>query len=546
MKLKRTLLGALALLLAGGAFQSGFAQTAGTCTGGSAAADLDINNVRARMYNNGGLFWKGAGNVYNVPKALPGRPITPNGVFAGGIWIGGFVGTELRQAAATYSAWEFYPGPLDNTPAVPGGNCAVYDKIYLVSKDDIKGYINGGATTPDLVNWPTGLGAPTFVDTNANGTFERGTDTVVTPSTRTQKIDLSANQLPLLSGDQMAWWIMNDVGGPHARTGSKPIGLELQVSAFAFNLPGAIGNTTFYRYKLNYKGTQPLTQTYFGIFSDPDLGNATDDYVGADTTLGLAYVYNADNFDEGSDGYGTPPPALGYDFFQGPLVDAPGKTQRDPDGTVYPNKRRLPLTTFVYYNNGSGARNTDPRANTDDYYKYMSGRWQDGGQFYACGDGSAATNASCGNARIMFPGDPTKAAGQRFWSEFEPIQGGSAPIPPNDRRFVLATGPFTINPGDSQTIVYGIVWARGENNLASVTAMKAADALAQSAFDNDFQIPLAARRAARGRDVAGPLGDSQLEQPADRQQLPRELRSLQPLHQRDGRPDLQLRGLPRL
>jgi hypothetical protein len=489
MKLKRTLLAALALLVAGGATQSGLAQTAGTCTGPSATADLDINNVRARLYNNGGLFWKGAGNVYNVPKALPGRPITPNAIFASGIWIGGFVGTELRQAAATYSNWEFYAGPLNSAGQVPGGNCAVYDKIYLVSKDDIKAYINAGTTSPDLAAWPTGLGAPTFRDVNGNGTYERGTDTIVTPTSQSQTINLGANQLPLISGDQMAWWVMNDVGGPHLRTGSRPIGLEVQVSAFAFNLPGDLGNTTFYRYKLNYKGTQPLTQTYFGIFSDPDLGNASDDYVGADTTLGLGYVYNADNFDEGSDGYGTPPPAAGYDFFQGPLVPAPGVNHRDPDGTVYPNQRRLKMTTFVYYNNCGNGINCDPRANTADYYNFMSGRWQNGQQFYACGDGANNTFASCGTARIMFPGDPTAAAGQRFWSEFQPTQTAATPNAPSDRRFALATGPFTINPGDSQTLVFGIVYGRGENNIASVTALKRADALAQSAFDNDFVIP---------------------------------------------------------
>ena len=49
-------------------------------------------------------------------------------------------------------------------------------------------------------------------------------------------------------------------------------------------------------------------------WSNPDLGNAADDYVGCDTLLSLGFVYNGDNNDE--TGYGTPPPAAGYDFFQ--------------------------------------------------------------------------------------------------------------------------------------------------------------------------------------------------------------------------------------
>ncbi len=86
-----------------------------------------------------------------------------------------------------------------------------------------------------------------------------------------------------------------------------------------------------------------------GYWTDPDLGNASDDYVGTDTTLDMIYVYNGDNEDEGSDGYGTAPPALGISFLQGPLVDAPGQTWTDPDGTTYPNRRRLGMSNSLHY-----------------------------------------------------------------------------------------------------------------------------------------------------------------------------------------------------
>ncbi len=62
------------------------------CTLGTAQRDLNVNNVRARLFNNGGLFWNGGGAVYNVPKANPGQPITPNSIFAAGLWMGGKVG----------------------------------------------------------------------------------------------------------------------------------------------------------------------------------------------------------------------------------------------------------------------------------------------------------------------------------------------------------------------------------------------------------------------------------------------------------------------
>ena len=129
----------------------------------------------------------------------------------------------------------------------------------------------------------------------------------------------------------------------------------MQGSAFAFQTADALNNTTFYKYKFIYKGDAPLEETFIGLWSDPDLGQFTDDYVGSDTTLGLGFVYNGDPLDEGSAGYGTSPPALGYDFFQGPLVNTDGQ-DNDGDGEVDEADERLKMTRFVYYNNDGTAQ----------------------------------------------------------------------------------------------------------------------------------------------------------------------------------------------
>ena len=93
------------------------------------------------------------------------------------------------------------------------------------------------------------------------------------------------------------------------------------------------------------KATVAATQ-----WADPDLGGFTDDLVGCDTTLSLGYCYNATNNDQL---YGSTPPAVGYDFFLGP-VTAAGDT--------------LGLVSFNKYING-----TDP-ASPDEVYNYMNGR----------------------------------------------------------------------------------------------------------------------------------------------------------------------------
>ena len=68
-----------------------------------------------------------------------------------------------------------------------------------------------------------------------------------------------------------------------------------------------------------------MTNTYFGVWVDADVGTATDDYVGCDVERGLGYAYNGDADDEpssSSSGYGENAPAVGIDFFEGPYQDA--------------------------------------------------------------------------------------------------------------------------------------------------------------------------------------------------------------------------------
>ncbi|MEM6647745.1 MAG: hypothetical protein AAF730_15980, partial [Bacteroidota bacterium] len=292
--------------------------------------------------------------------------------------------------------------------------------------------------------------------------------------------DLAAGDRPELIGEQTAWWVMNDVGGVKEWSTTAPIGLEVQVTAFAFRTSGALNNTTFYKYRLIKKGPEPLNDVYFGIWSDPDLGNAADDFVGSDSTLGIGFVYNGLDNDAGLDGYGDTPPALGYDFFQGPLVPAPGETWTDPSGVTHQDSTRLPMTRFVYYNN-DGSVQGNPSGSTIEPYNYLRGIWRDGQPITFGGTGYGGTEPT----NFMFPGNPAQG---EFWSEVNTDDAGSANTPA-DRRFLMSTGPFDLNQGDVQDIVYGIVWARGADRLQSVEKLFFDNGQAQAAFDNDFFVP---------------------------------------------------------
>jgi len=165
--------------------------------------------------------------------------------------------------------------------------------------------------------------------------------------------------------------------------------------------------------------------------------------VGCDTTLSMGYIYNSTNTDQL---YGDHPPAVGYDFFQGPRV----------------GNAILPLTAFIYYING-----TDPQ-NADQVFNYMKGLQRDGDPFI----------------------DPTTGNPTTFYASGDPVKGtGYLDSNPSDRRFMNVSGPFTLAPGDTQVIVGAIVIAQGADRLSSITGLKFFDVKAQTAFDLAFDLP---------------------------------------------------------
>jgi hypothetical protein len=299
------------------------AQTVGTCEPSLGEAFLDIGNVRARILNNGGFFWRGSPSVYEVPKGS-GKSL----IFVSTIWLGGMIDQQLHMAGSSWGPFEFWAGPIPDDGTMPR-DCRRFDRVWSVTRLGVLGYEATGVSTQDLRDWPTGLGAPTV---DANGV---PVDLLALPLAERlgRKIDLESGERPDITGDQMLWWIMNDLGGPHNRSDGVPLGVEIHGSAFAFDSPGALGNTTFYRLLIRKPTGPSIEYTHLGIHQDAVLGWHDDNYVGSDSVRGLAYTYNSDNNDEGAAGYGAAPPAVGIDFFQGPLVDE-DLVDNDSDGHV--------------------------------------------------------------------------------------------------------------------------------------------------------------------------------------------------------------------
>ena len=419
------------------ALPSAQAQSVGSCTLGEASQILEINNVRARLHNTGTLFRRGSGaGLYNVP-----RTTNSNAIFQTSIWLAGKVDGAVRLAGTTFGPGEFWPGPLD-AAGNPPANCETFDRIYSIRRLDLIQYDRDGVATRDLLEWPAHLGAP-VADGDGNP----------------DNYNLDGGDRPDLVGDQMVWWVMNDVGNVHNFGGTPPLGVEVQVTAFAFSRFDALGNTTFYKYKLINKGDQTLVDSYFGIWSDVDLGFPADDYVGSDSTLSLGFVWNGADLDPGGNGYGPRPPAIGFDFLQGPSVDG----------------KPLGLAAFVYHTADASIQG-NPQ-NAPDAYNYLQGRWRNGQPMTKGGTGLGFSGES---TTFMFPDNPPE-----FWSE-ENTDGENNRSAPGDRRIVLSTGPFNFAPGETQEIVFAIIFAQGIDRFDSVQKLKRDDLVVQAGFDFDF------------------------------------------------------------
>jgi hypothetical protein len=403
--------------------------------------EFDGNRVRNDMENNGqivssfsghsGMEWPKDNHTYSV--------------YSSSIWFAGKVNGEIRTAAGDYSS-EMMPGPWGSDPG------AAEHKFYKVSKSDLADPLNN----EDFQNWPTDLGAP-WVDVDGDGVYSPlpgGPDH------------------PEFVGDQVLWYVANDgAPGSHGLFGTLPLGLEVQFTMFGFDRPDVFGDMMFVKGLAINKGGNTIEDMFIGLWSDPDMGDAGDDFVGCDTTLSLGFVWN-DGVDSEYASYSGGTPAVGYDFFQGPMVESAGDTALFM-GQKKPGYKNLPMSSFVKYINPDAVY-FDPNDATE-VYNYMLGLRADGTPF---------PDEVTGGSKFVHPGDPASDTGPNDTEYVDSDVHASS-----DRRFVMNAGPFTMAPGDSQEVVFGIMHAAAGSAKKSVTYLRQVDALAQLAYDIQFALP---------------------------------------------------------
>lgn len=333
-------------------------------------------------------------------------------------------------------------------------------------------------------NWPTDLGAP-YYDLDGNGAYDPGVD-----------------EPGIADADQVIYFVINDLnsGRTVGLYGSQPVGMECRITVWSYNQPGAtLGQVMFKKYQFTNKSGFPVDSVFIAQWSDPDIGQYTDDLVGCDSIRSVGYCYNGNLTDSDYDAFQKPPPASGYDFFQGPIVEGAPEDTAIFGLEKRPGYRNLPLTSFGYFASGSTIGDPDlgEYAGTLQWYNLLNG-------FTTTDDTLAPTPFTHGfgpkagqDTKFPVNGNPVTSEGD--------LDAFGTNLPPGDRRMSLSSGPFFMppwvdnnsngqpdfgEPGVQEVVVAvlgGIVDKAGGNNRNAVAQLLLNDDFAQFIFDNLFR-----------------------------------------------------------
>ena len=406
---------------------------------------VDINKINARVLVHGDMWWDPTLEVADCQfPSGSGKSIA----FVGSLWMSGYdAGGQLHTAAQTYrqNGNDYWPGPLDATDTLTYATSQKWACIWKVNRADINYFLSlpthdSASTPPVILNWP-----------GAGNTYARGNGgallSFIPGYTYAPFVDVNGDGIyePLLGdypdvpGDQALWYVFSDNGPTHSETNGKPLGIEVQTLAFAYNRGTLIDNVIYYNYRIINRGANTYTNFRIGQFADLDLGYYMDDYIGFDSSHRMGVNYNGNNDDGGIAGsplnsYGYQIPIAGVT-----MIKCPGDA-----GTNY-----VPAGNFDYYNNDNSIIGNP--FNDSQYNYYLRSQIKTGEHFTNdfAGAGIPSTGYGTGpNTNYVYPGDP---ADSTQWSEC--VSGN----PPGDRRFIVTTNDFTLYPGAINDLVFALV-----------------------------------------------------------------------------------------
>ncbi len=396
-------------------------------------------------------------------------------VFTSGLWIGAKVGPqrELRLAASMFSS-HYTAGNIPVNGQVPPQSVCNDPswRGYFVQLTDAA-LVNGGTryklaggrqytfNYDSWAAWPVEKGAPYFEINGLPG---------YQPSWNGDRPGIgngmTARPEELLFMVYMDYTNCRDTIHSQELSlpgGTLPMGAEIHQLVFNFNC-FPLRDMYFVKYRLINKSLQVWDSTWISNANDYDLGEAGDDSYGCDTSRNLSFLYNHDNSDAD---YGANPPAVGNRFLQTPLrfTGSNFDTAKLPYDTLIGYKP-TGMSGFSGFLGGGNECSGDP---DHAIYAYNFMRGKDG----------------CGYDIINWiTNQPTSFK----YSGNACVRTGWYDSLPGDKRCIANMGPITMNPGDTQIIVYSyIITHDGGNNLQNVCALQSLSDSALKYYYSDFR-----------------------------------------------------------
>lgn len=201
---------------------------------------ISINNISARINNNGNLFWDLVNkSKFDVPKT--GIKTT---IFNSTLWVGGLdCSGTLHLAAEEYeqSGHDYWSGPISTV--YDSAYDLKWNNVWKVTKADVDYHLShwglpGYVPSQAILNWP-GNGDTTLGQAKIIAPFfDRNHDGIYNPYD---------GDYPLIKGDETILFVMNDERNSHTESHGNKLGLDIVVMAYAFDCPSdsALWNTIF-------------------------------------------------------------------------------------------------------------------------------------------------------------------------------------------------------------------------------------------------------------------------------------------------------------
>lgn len=392
--------------------------------------------------NQGGGFWpRGSTNEY---------------AFGGGVWFGAIKsinGQPRKMCVIGYNpnsgiSW-LTPGSIDDGDLADRSSSAVLKNRLYLSTDFVR--VNGTPRNPaDGPNWPIWDANPN--DTLINRAFIKDQSRYVGYyiNDTAQRSTATFSKGPAFISQEDIFCVYKDtdlrayeIGEDQARAVGYPLRVQIEQTIYSWGF-GEYGHFIFIRFNIINRSQDTLYQCWMAPAMDFDLaafpnygtgaGNDRVSYYFQDTTLNLAYQWTNTDRGERGKGFGY----IGMNFLESPAVDEQFFIRKDRN--YYPVSDQLGLRTFRNW-----VIENDP---TTDIQRY---------DFMAAGVREGDTG-------------------------------------PGDKRFLMATGPFNMRPGDTARVVVGVILAPPVKEEADGTQEDLQNLIrrtrfAQRVYDNGFAAP---------------------------------------------------------